>query len=131
GLWPAAEAKAARTVQAAQPGANEDEVRAAARDSVRALMLIRAFRIRGHLHANLDPLGIELPVQNAELTPEHWGFSEADMDRPIYLDGVLGQETATIREIMALLRRTYCGAFAVQYMHIAEPEEKQWIQERI
>ena len=107
------------------------DVRAAAHDSIRALMLIRAYRIRGHLQANLDPLGIEPPVQNAELTFEHWGFSAADIDRPIYLDGVLGLETGTLREVLEILRRTYCGSLGIQYMHIAEPEEKAWLQQRV
>jgi 2-oxoglutarate dehydrogenase E1 component len=138
GYWPetpsqgtakAAEAKAAAQI-AARP-ANATDVREAARDSVRALMLIRAYRIRGHLQANLDPLGIEPPHQNPELTIEHWGFTSADLDRPIFIDGLLGLETASLREILAILRRTYCGSLGVQYMHIAEPEEKAWIQERI
>jgi len=115
----------------AAPAASAVDVRAAAHDSIRALMLIRAYRIRGHLQANLDPLGIEPPVQNAELTPEHWGFSAADMDRPIYLDGVLGLETGTLREVLEILRRTYCGNLGIQYMHIAEPEEKAWLQQRV
>ncbi len=131
GMWPAVEAKAARDVKAARPAASADEIQAAARDTARALMLIRTYRIRGHLHANLDPLGIEAPVDNPELTPEYWGFGPEDLDRPIYLDGVLGQQTATIRQIMDLLHRVYCGNFAIQYMHIAEPAEKDWLQERI
>ena len=131
GLWPAVEAKAAKTLEQRQPGATRDEIRAAAHDSVRALMLIRTYRIRGHLHANLDPLGLEPPIQNAELDPAFYGFTEADMDRPIYLDHVMGLEEATLREVVDILRRTYCGNVGVQYMHIAEPAEKQWIQERI
>ena len=116
---------------AAASGATTDEVRAAAHDSIRALMLIRSYRVRGHLHAKLDPLGIEQPIDNPELTPEFYGFSEADLDRPIYLDGVLGLQTGTVREVMALLERTYCGTIGIQYMHIAEPEEKSWLQARI
>lgn len=131
GLWPAVEAKAAKDLKAARPAASADEIQAAARDTARALMLIRTYRIRGHLHANLDPLGIEAPVDNPELTPEYWGFGPEDLDRPIYVDGALGRETATIREIMDLLHRVYCGAFAIQYMHIAEPAEKDWLQARI
>ncbi|MDO9588244.1 MAG: 2-oxoglutarate dehydrogenase E1 component, partial [Brevundimonas sp.] len=107
-----------------------EAVRAAAHDSIRALMLIRSYRVRGHLQANLDPLGIELPTSNPELTPEFYGFSEADLDRPIYLDGVLGLQTGTIREVLALLKRTYCGTLGIQFMHIAEPEEKNWLQAR-
>ncbi|MFN7535428.1 MAG: 2-oxoglutarate dehydrogenase E1 component, partial [Brevundimonas sp.] len=108
-----------------------EAVRTAAHDSIRALMLIRSYRVRGHLQASLDPLGIEPPVQNAELTFEHWGFSAADIDRPIYLDGVLGLETGTLREVLEILRRTYCGNLGIQYMHIAEPEEKAWLQQRV
>jgi len=105
-------------------------VRAAAHDSIRALMLIRAYRVRGHLQAKLDPLGIEQPVENAELTPEFYGFTAADMDRPIFLDGVLGLQTGSIRQVLDILKRTYCGNIGVQFMHIAEPEEKSWLQQR-
>jgi 2-oxoglutarate dehydrogenase E1 component len=131
GLWPAVEAKISKAIEAKKPTASVDEVRAATLDSVRAIMMIRAFRIRGHLQANLDPLGIEPKVQSAELDPSSYGFNEADYDRPIFLDFVLGLETATVREILAILRRTYCGNVGVQYMHISNPQEKAWIQERI
>jgi 2-oxoglutarate dehydrogenase E1 component len=110
--------------------ASGDEIKAAAHDSIRALMLIRAYRVRGHLQATLDPLGIEEPIQNPELTPEFYGFTSADLDRPIYLDGVLGLQTGTIREVLEILKRTYCGHIGIQYMHIAEPEEKSWLQAR-
>jgi len=132
GMWPAVEAKAAKQIEARAPaGATQEQIRSAAHDSVRALMLIRTYRIRGHLHAKLDPLGLEPPIHNAELEPSFYGFSEADMDRPIYIDGVLGLEEATLREILQIVNRTYCGNVGVQYMHIAEPAEKAWIQERI
>ncbi|MBX7248449.1 MAG: 2-oxoglutarate dehydrogenase E1 component [Caulobacteraceae bacterium] len=132
GMWPAIEAKTAKSIEARAPaGTSQSDIRAAAHDSVRALMLIRTYRIRGHLHANLDPLGLEPPIHNAELEPGFYGFSEADMDRPIYIDGVLGLQEATLREILQIVRRTYCGNIGVQYMHIAEPAEKAWIQERI
>ncbi|CAN5127467.1 2-oxoglutarate dehydrogenase E1 component [soil metagenome] len=117
-------------VPAAPAGVSADEVRAAAHDSIRALMLIRTYRVRGHLHAKLDPLGIEQPIDNPELTPEFHGFTAADLDRPIYLDGVLGLQYATVRELMAILERTYCGHIGIQYMHIAEPDEKAWLQQR-
>jgi 2-oxoglutarate dehydrogenase E1 component len=94
-------------------------------------MMIRAYRIRGHLAANLDPLGIEQPQPYVELEPSNYGFTEADYDRPIFLDGVLGLQTGTVREILGILRRTYCGSIGVQFMHIADPAEKSWIQERI
>jgi 2-oxoglutarate dehydrogenase E1 component len=124
---PAAEAAAAA---APDPAALAEAVRVAAHDSIRALMLIRSYRVRGHLQANLDPLGIEQATSNPELTPEFYGFSEGDLDRPIFLDGVLGLQTGTIREVLALLKRTYCGTLGIQFMHIAEPEEKNWLQAR-
>ncbi|MFW2341605.1 2-oxoglutarate dehydrogenase E1 component [Brevundimonas sp.] len=138
GRWP--EPKPAGKPGKAPPGpaaapagatTTPEDVRAAAHDSIRALMLIRSYRVRGHLQATLDPLGMEPPVQNPELTPEFYGFSEADLDKPIFLDGVLGLETGTLREVLAILKRTYCGHIGIQYMHIAEPEEKSWLQARI
>ncbi len=135
GLWPAVEKKLEKQIQTraeSKPeSASGDAVRAATLDSVRAIMMIRAFRIRGHLAANLDPLGLEPPIEHPELDPANYGFSEADMERPIFLDGVLGLETANLREILAILKRTYCGNVGVQYMHISDPAEKAWIQERI
>ena len=139
GRWPAPKAdpkKPGTGVAAPAPAAAPDAavlaeaVRTAAHDSIRALMLIRSYRVRGHLQASLDPLGIEQPPSNPELTPEFYGFSEADLDRPIFLDGVLGFQTGTIREVLALLKRTYCGTLGIQFMHIAEPEEKTWLQAR-
>ena len=107
-------------------------MRAATLDSLRAIMMIRAFRMRGHLKANLDPLGIATtPGDASELDPATYGFAEADFDRTIFLDFVLGLETATLREILAIVRRTYCGNVGVQYMHISDPKEKGWLQARI
>jgi len=98
---------------------------------VRALMMIRAYRTRGHLAANLDPLGIETRPAPAELDPASYGFTEADFTRPIFIDGVLGLDTATIPEMVAILQRTYCSTVGVEFMHITDPAEKSWIQERI
>ncbi len=100
-------------------------------DSVRALMLIRAYRIRGHRIASLDPLGLLHNGVRPELDPENFGFAEADMDRPIYLDFVLGMQFATMRQILDRVRKTYCGDLALQYMHISDPEESSWLKERI
>ncbi|MDZ5699256.1 2-oxoglutarate dehydrogenase E1 component [Chelativorans sp. M5D2P16] len=111
---------------------SEAELRRATRDSVRAIMMIRAYRMRGHLHADLDPLGIAKPLEDYnELSPEAYGFTEADYDRPIFIDHVLGLETATIRDMLGILKRTYCSTLGVEFMHISNPEEKAWIQERI
>ncbi len=107
------------------------DVQRATRDSVRALMLIRAYRIRGHLHAKLDPLGLEPPKNHEELDPRSYGFTDADLDRKIFIDRVLGLEFGSIREIVAILQRTYCQTLGVEFMHISEPAQKAWIQERI
>jgi len=111
--------------------ASRDQIETAVRDSIRALMLIRAYRVRGHLLATLDPLGIEKPRMHPELDPTTYGFSEADWDRPIFIDKVLGLANPTLRQIMERLRATYCGHIGVEFMHIQEPEQKAWIQERI
>ncbi|MAU40893.1 MAG: 2-oxoglutarate dehydrogenase E1 component [Kordiimonas sp.] len=110
---------------------DEKELRANTLDSIRLLMMIRAYRVRGHLKANLDPLGLTEPEYHPELDPATYGFSEADMDRPIFIDNVLGLETATVREVLSILDRTYCSTVGVEFMHIFEPDEKAWIQGRI
>ena len=94
-------------------------------------MLIRAYRVMGHLAADLDPLGLSERKIHKELRPETYGFTEADLDRPIFIDKVLGLEMATIREILKILRRTYCRHIGVEFMHITSPAQKSWIQERI
>ena len=94
-------------------------------------MMIRAYRMRGHLHANLDPLGLEPQKDHEELHPATYGFHEADYDRKIFIDHVLGLEFATVREMLAILRRTYCGTIGFEFIHISDPAEKAWIQERI
>ncbi|SFL42265.1 2-oxoglutarate dehydrogenase E1 component [Bradyrhizobium sp. NFR13] len=119
--------------KAAQPGAAAPtgDINQATRDSVRALMLIRAFRMRGHFHANLDPLGIEGQKDHEELDPRSYGFTDADYDRKIFLDNVIGLEYGTLREIVAILQRTYCQTLGVEFMHISNRAQKAWIQERI
>ena len=107
------------------------DVRAATLDSIRALMLIRAYRVRGHLEANLDPLGLKKLDPHPELDPKTYGFTEADLDRPIFINNVLGMETATLRQILSAVRETYCGTIGVEFMHIQDPDQKKWIQERI
>jgi len=118
-------------IEQRQPSAAPADVLKATQDSLRALMLIRSYRIRGHLIANLDPLGQTTREIHPELDPRTYGFTEADLDRPIFIDQVLGLEYATLREILAILRRTYCGTFAVEFMHISDPDKKAWIQQRI
>ena len=108
---------------------SEDDVLQATRDSVRAIMMIRAYRMRGHLHADLDPLGLAgIKEDYNELSPENYGFTEADYDRLIFIDHVLGLEYATIRQMLDILKRTYCSTIGVEFMHISVPEEKAWIR---
>ncbi len=122
-----AEAQAAPARRIGDP----DAVRAATLDSIRALMMIRVYRVRGHLEAQLDPLGLQTPKSHPELDPRSYGFTPADYDRPIFIDRVLGRETATLREILQILRQSYCGPVGVEFMHIQDPEQKAWIQRRI
>jgi len=107
------------------------DLRAAIIPSLRALMLIRSYRVRGHLEARLDPLGLQVPPPHPELDPATYGFTQVDLDRPIFIDNVLGRETATLREIVAILRETYCGHVGVEFMHIQDPEQKAWIQRKV
>ncbi|MBL1234502.1 MAG: 2-oxoglutarate dehydrogenase E1 component [Rhodobiaceae bacterium] len=132
--WGAAEIdqpKIQSKISAALPGASDTDVRAATLDSIRALMMIRAYRIRGHLDADIDPLDMRGESHHPELQPESYGFGPDDMDRRIFIDNVLGLEHATVREMLDILHRTYCGTFAIEFMHISDPEEKGWLQERI
>jgi 2-oxoglutarate dehydrogenase E1 component len=115
----------------ARPRSTSRDRQKAARDSLRAMMLIRAYRVRGHLEANLDPLGIKPQYKHAELDPRTYGFTEADMDREIYIDNVFGYENATLRQIVYAVRETYCGSIGVEYMHIENPDQKKWLQARI
>ena len=109
----------------------DQDSRSSTLDSIRALMLIRAYRVRGHLKANLDPLNLAKSLDHPELKPESYGFEEKDMDRPIFIDNVLGLESATLREILVNLEATYCGTIGVQFMHIQDPEQKAWMQKTL
>jgi 2-oxoglutarate dehydrogenase E1 component len=106
-------------------------IRQAVTDSLRALMLIRSYRVRGHLACNLNMLGTQKPALHPELDPKTYGFTEADYDRRIFIDNVLGLEHPTLGQIIDRLQATYCGSIGVEFMHIQEPDQKQWIQERI
>ncbi len=125
----AAEAKAASQPKGI-PG-NVD-AKAAALDSIRALMLIRAYRVRGHLEAQLDPLNLKVNAPHEELDPATYGFTEADMDREIYLSkDNQGLESQTLRQIIDGLRASYCGLIGTEFMHIQEAKQRYWIQNRI
>ncbi|MGF7149047.1 2-oxoglutarate dehydrogenase E1 component [Sphingomonas zeicaulis] len=125
------EPKAAPKRAAAPAPVSADEIARAAGDAIRAQMLIRTYRVRGHLAANLDPLGLSKRELPADLTPEYHGFSGADLDRQVYLGGTLGLERATVRELVEILRANYCGNVGLEYMHIADTEERQFLQQRM
>ena len=123
--------EAAEAAPQAVPRMGAGGVREATLDSIRALMLIRSYRVRGHLLAKLDPLELEERQDHPELNPATYGFQDRDMDRVIYINYLLGLETATIREIMSILHQTYCGHIGIEFMHIQDPGEKAWLQERM
>ena len=116
---------------AAASGASGEEIERAAQDSINAMMLIRTYRVRGHLAADLDPLGLVKRDMPADLTPEFHGFSGAALDRPVWLGGALGLEKASVREIVEILRRNYCGHIGLEYMHINDLEERRFLQDRM
>ncbi len=131
---PAANLPATGPNGAAEPGADAltpAALRAAASDSIRAIAFIRAHRVRGHLEADLDPLGLKPILPHQELDPATYGFGPADWDRPIYIGNLMGLETPTLRQIFSQVKATYCGKVGVEYMHIQDPAQKAWIQERI
>ena len=123
--------KLAARAQTAGVELSAPAVQQATRNSIRALMLIRAYRARGHFHADLDPLGLEPPKDEQDLDPRSYGFTDADLDRTIFLDRVLGLQFGTLREILVIVRRTYCQTLGVEFMHISNPAQKSWMQERI
>jgi 2-oxoglutarate dehydrogenase E1 component len=100
-------------------------------DHLRVVMLIRAYRVRGHLLADLDPLGLARNKHHPELDPKAYGFTDADLDREFFLDNVLGLEKATLRRILEILQQTYSARIGVEFMHIQDPDQKAWIQARM
>ena len=113
------------------PAPESGAVHPATRDSIRALMLIRAYRVRGHLIADLDPLGLDGEKHHPELDPATYGFTAEDYDREIFVDGVLGLESATLREVLTVVKQTYCSKVGIEFMHIQYPDQKAWIQQRV
>ncbi len=110
---------------------SEQQALAAARDTLGARMLIRAYRTRGHLAAKLDPLELVTRREHPELKPKTYGFTKADYDRPIYIGGAFGLEFSTLRQMLGILKHTYSGHIGFEYMHISDPEQRAWIQDRI
>jgi 2-oxoglutarate dehydrogenase E1 component len=127
---PWAKPPAAAVGGAPSPALDAEALRRATGDSIRALQLIRAYRVRGHLEADLDPLGLDKRGPHPELDYRSYGFAESDLDREIFLAGIFDRERASLREILATLRRNYCGKIGVEYMHIQAPAERAWIQQK-
>ena len=123
--------KSAVAERVAQTTSDPEAIRRAAEDSIRAMMLIRTYRVRGHLAADLDPLHLTRREVPADLTAEYHGFSDDDLDRPIWLCGALGLERGTVREIVRILQRNYCGHIGLEYMHINDVEERRFLQQRM
>jgi 2-oxoglutarate dehydrogenase E1 component len=120
GQWPARQGEV-----------SEADLHKAAQDSIRAIQLVRAYRVMGHLQADLDPLKITPRPPHPQLDPGFYGFRTEDLDRPIFLDGVMGLSTGTPRQVADILKRTYCGRIGYEFMHINDPEQKDWLQRRI
>ncbi len=114
-----------------QPETNVETIKESTKDSVRAIMLIRAYRIRGHLIANLDPLSLQKKEEHPELKPETYGFSKKDYNRKIFLDGVLGIQYGNLTQILKILKKTYCSNIGYEFMHMGDPDEKTWIRNRV
>ena len=130
GDWPVAAKKPATAAPSAAAATAVDTHRAA-QESIRAVQLIRAYRVIGHLEANLDPLGLDKRIEHPQLNPSFYGFHEEDLDRPVFIGGVMGLEQATPRQILQILKRTYCGTIGYEFMHINDAEQKDWLQRRI
>ncbi len=126
-----AKVAAKAVAQAVAAGAGPEAIARAAQDSISALLLIRTYRVRGHLAANLDPLGLSKRDLPADLTPEYHGFTETDLDRPVHIGGALGLQTATVRELVTILRANYCSNVGLEYMHINDVEERRFLQDKI
>ena len=103
----------------------------AAHKIIAVQQLINMYRVRGHLIANLDPLGLKEPKTHEELDPNHWGLTIWDLDREFPTGGLAGRATMKLRDILGLLRNAYARTIGVEYMHIQEPDQKAWIQEQV
>ena len=110
---------------------SSDELKEQIYDSIRAIRLIRAFRVNGHLASKLDPLNLKEIKNYPELDYRNYGFEEKDLSKEIFIDGSLGLNFTTLNEIISILKETYCGSIGVEFVHIQDADQKQWVQERI
>ena len=107
-----------------------DHFREQTEKQANVLQLINAYRTRGHLLADIDPLNMT-SHHEAELDLENFDLTIWDLDREFITGGLHGTKTATLREILSILRRAYCGKVGIEYRHIQSKEEKKWIREQI
>ena len=110
---------------------DEAAIERAAGDSIRCMLLIRTYRVRGHLAADLDPLGLSQRELPDDLTLEWHGFTGPALDREVYIGGNLGLDWVTPRRLVEILRKNYCGHVGIEYMHISDVEERRFLQDRI
>ena len=96
----------------------------------KVLQLVHNYRVRGHLVADLDPLD-RARAPHRDLDPATYGLTLWDLDREFLTGGLSGEDKGTLREILDTLRETYCGTIGVEYMYIADPERKDWLQHRM
>ncbi len=94
------------------------------------LQLINAYRIRGHMLADIDPLNM-IPHHTSELDLENFGLTIWDLDREFITGGLHGEQTATLRRILEILRKAYCGKVGIEYRHIQSNEQKDWIRQKV
>ncbi len=128
----AAAASAGKSANKNAPTADPAALRSQIMDSMNARSLIRAYRVRGHLYAKLDPLGLMQRDYHADLDPKTYGFTDADFDRPIFIGGAFdNRETITIRELLAILQQTYSSSIGIEFMHIMDPVKREWIQNKV
>ncbi len=114
-----------------RPGCRADGQHRSAKASIHAVQMIRAYRMIGHLEANLDPLGITPKTPQTTLDPKHYQFEGAALDAPVFVDGILGFSNTTPRQLLDKLRGIYCGRIGYEFMHINDAEQKTWLQRRI
>ncbi len=120
-----------KTILAKQQNTNLSLAEESAKNSVRATMLMRAYRIRGHLISDLDPLRLQERDEHPELKPETYGFVKEDQDKKIFMDGLFGLKDSTLKEIIKLAKNIYCKKIGYEFMHMEDPGEKKWIRDRV
>ena len=113
------------------PNIKVDSFRTSTLDSIRTLRLIRAYHMNGHLTANLDPLNLSKKEYHPELDYKSYGLTDNDLDKEIFIDGSFGLDSASLNEIIKILKETYSSSIGVEYLYIQSPDQKKWIRERI